>query len=111
MEFKLARNQEIRRKVVGHVLDASALWELSLSVKLVALSHPRYLHPKAEILVPETYGDEAQVSAVRGRVAGTGIPWHEPRFFGLLAGEHRPIAKALLEWIESRPALTGAKVP
>jgi hypothetical protein len=180
MECKLARNQEIRRKVVGQVLDyAAALWKRSVEdveeqfgriegetpfdrlrqdadadpewdadvwrqeigdrlatgsfrlliavdeldenlkriiryvnaqgtgerrLKLVALAFPRYFHSIAEILVPETYGDEAGAVAVSSAGGNPGIPWTAERFFPMLSEADRVVALKLFDWIEASPA-------
>lgn len=178
MECKLARNPQVRREVVGQVVDyASALWKMPIEafeelferldglrpadrlaqvaaelgpgwdasamrttlaetlstgafrlliavdeldeglkriieyvnrqgsgqrLKLVALSFPMYTHGATEILVPESYGDEASTAAVPGG-GPPGRVWSAAAFMEALSDEDhtvaREIAQELISWM------------
>lgn len=181
MECKLARNQQIRREVVGQVLDyASALWGVALDsiessfarlegataidqlaerlgtqepdwepglvraalektladgsfrllvavdemdqglkriityvntrggsgqrLKLVALTFPRYERDGIEILVPESFGDEAPTAA-SASPKRVGREWTEEEFLEVITDREHPtageLARELIAWMRT----------
>ncbi len=74
----------------------------SQQLKLVALTFPMYAQGGIEILVPESYGDEA-TTALSARARSKQREWSEPEFLELLtdAGHSvaREVAQDLISWM------------